>query len=85
VSEGLGDIDGVIYRGVCPLQMSDGDAGRAEVEEEEEGGEEEEEEGADREGSTTFRNLFSLGETKRWMSSPDIEEGTTYIERESDG
>ena len=61
--------------------LSDGDAGREE--EEEEGGEEEEEAGGDREGGATLRNLLSRGETKRWISSPDIEEGTTCTYKET--
>lgn len=46
------------------------------MEDEEEDDEEEEEEGG--EGGATFRNLLSRGDTKRWISSPDIIVGTTY-------
>ena len=40
--------------------------------------EEEEEEGGEGEGGATFRNLLRRGDTKRWISSPDIIVGTTY-------
>lgn len=79
LSEGLGDIDGILYSGftVWSRLLFDGDAGwAAYVEDEEEDDEEEEEEGG--EGGATFRNLLSRGDTKRWISSPDIIVGTTY-------